>query len=312
MDIVLVSHHDAYTYAPKCQRTFVICRTHIFRPIHLQKVGKQCLPACPRREPKPWRSLFTSLTAAGESLTGKHQVGFRLGRGCIAHICSLRQLGFMNAFDSCSHQFCQPHLPQKFVNIIRRLYSHLESVHLRVYGEFSRRFLTKSTILLPCLTSSSMQYCKASPFYVVRHNVEVGKQCLPACPRREPKPWRSLFTSLTAAGESLTGKHQVGFRLGRGCIAHICSLRQLGFMNAFDSCSHQFCQPHLPQKFVNIIRRLYSHLESVHLRVYGEFSRRFLTKSTILLPCLTSSSMQCWCEHRKFSNIRQLCWESCR
>ena len=119
--------------------------------------------------------ILRRLTMARETLTRENQAGFRPGRGCIDHIFTLRQvleqrhmyrrptilvfLDFKGAFDSVDRSvllniLAQQGMPQKFVNIIRSLYSHT-SGRVRVYGELSKSFPTKSGV---------RQGCPLSPF----------------------------------------------------------------------------------------------------------------------------------------------------
>ncbi|KER27230.1 hypothetical protein T265_05695 [Opisthorchis viverrini] len=104
--------------------------------------------------------ILRHVTVARESLTREHQAEFRPGGDCVDHVFTLRQmleqcrmykrptflviLGPKGAFDFVGRSVLltifAPHgIPQKFVNMIRSLYS-------QVHGELSKNFLTKSGV----------------------------------------------------------------------------------------------------------------------------------------------------------------------
>ncbi|CAM0512289.1 unnamed protein product [Fasciola hepatica] len=110
--------------------------------------------------------LLHRLTPARERNVREQQAGFRPGRGCIDQIFTLRRLlekrhthrrptimlflDLKGAFDSVDRTslFSTLHrkgMPQKFVNLLRSLYSHT-SGRVRVYGELSGRFETTSGV----------------------------------------------------------------------------------------------------------------------------------------------------------------------
>ena len=105
--------------------------------------------------------MLNRLKEARELDIREEQAGFRPGRGCIDQIFSLRQilehrhayrqptiavfLDFRGAFDSVdrSSLFEILHrrgMPQKFVNIIKAMYSYTTG-SVRAYGSYPVRFL---------------------------------------------------------------------------------------------------------------------------------------------------------------------------
>ena len=119
--------------------------------------------------------LLHHLTPARERNACEQQAGFRPNRGFVDQIFTLRRLlktrhthrrptimiflDLKGIFDSVDRAalFGTLHrkgMPQKFVNLLRSLYSHT-SGRVRVYGELSGRFET---------TSGVRQGCPMSPF----------------------------------------------------------------------------------------------------------------------------------------------------
>ena len=133
--------------------------------------------------------ILHRLRAAREANTREEQAGFRPGRGCIDHIFTLRQileqrhiyrrptivvfLDYKGAFDSVDRiallQSLQRRgLPQKYVGIISSLYASTSGC-VRVYGELSNSFTTKSGV---------RQGCPLSPFLFNFVIDEIMEHCL--------------------------------------------------------------------------------------------------------------------------------------
>ena len=122
-------------------------------------------------------SMFTiDIAVRDDDDVREEQAGFRLGRGCIDHIFTLRQileqrhayrwptilvfLDFKGAFDSVDriallNVLGQQGIPLKFVKIIRSLYSQTQG-RVRAYGELSN--YKRCSSRLP-FVSVSLQLC---------------------------------------------------------------------------------------------------------------------------------------------------------
>ena len=137
--------------------------------------------------------ILNRLKQARDSTTREEQAGFRPGRGCIDQIFTLRQLleqrhtyrrptiavflDFKGAFDSVDRKalfqtLCRRGLPDKYVNILKSLYSHTTG-SVRAYGRCSKTFDTKSGV---------RQGCPLSPFLFNFIIDEIMEDCVTRSP----------------------------------------------------------------------------------------------------------------------------------